>query len=149
MWTRQKQRVATDSWRSLGCRTTPLEYWSKTKPTVEPRWAKQQTKMLRPQLTKINSFMSGSSLCLTLDPPFIIGKYNSGKNNQPQFNEPHLIHKHHLVGVCLRWVSLDIWGVKKLELTKNVETIQSDAEYVLNHKTRFIWTTFKTRIINS
>ena len=42
MRTRQK-RVATDTWRSLGCRTTPLEHWSKRKPTVEPRWAKQQT----------------------------------------------------------------------------------------------------------
>ena len=44
MRTRQKQRVATDTWRSLGCRTTPLEHWSKRKPIVEPRWAKQQTK---------------------------------------------------------------------------------------------------------
>ena len=35
--TRQK-RVATDTWRSLGCRTTPLEHWSKRKPTVEPRF---------------------------------------------------------------------------------------------------------------
>ena len=43
MRTRQK-RVATDTWRSLGCRTTPLEHCSKRKPTVEPRWAKQQTK---------------------------------------------------------------------------------------------------------
>ena len=41
--TRQKQRVATDTWRSFGCRTTPLEHWSKRKPTVEPRWAKHQT----------------------------------------------------------------------------------------------------------
>ena len=40
MKTRQK-RVATDTWRSLTCRTTPLEHWSKIKPTVEPRWAKQ------------------------------------------------------------------------------------------------------------
>ena len=65
MRTRQK-RVATDTWRSLGCRTTPLEHWSKRKPTVEPRWAKQQTKTLRPKPTKINSFMSGPSLSLTL-----------------------------------------------------------------------------------
>ena len=43
MRTRQ-ERVATDTWRSLGYRTTPLEHWSKRKPTVEPRWAKQQTK---------------------------------------------------------------------------------------------------------
>ena len=61
--TRKKQRVATEIWRSLGCRTTPLEYWSKKKKkkkkkkTVEPTWAKQQTKKLRPQRTKINSFM--------------------------------------------------------------------------------------------
>ena len=27
-------------------RTTPLEHWSRRKPTVEPRWAKQQTKKL-------------------------------------------------------------------------------------------------------
>ena len=58
MRTRQK-RVATDTWRFLGCRTTPLEHWSKRKPTVEPRLAKQQTKKLRPKPTKINSFMSG------------------------------------------------------------------------------------------
>ena len=62
MRTRQKQRVATDTWRSLACRTTPLDHWSKRKPTVEPRWAKQQTKKVRPQATKINSFMSGPSL---------------------------------------------------------------------------------------
>ena len=67
MRTRQK-RVATDTWRSLGCRTTPLEHWSKRKPTVEPRWAKQQTKKLRPKPIKINSFMSGPSLSLTPDP---------------------------------------------------------------------------------
>ena len=65
MRTRQK-RVATDTWRSLGCRTTPLEHWSRRKPTVEPRWAKQQTKQLRPKPTKINSFMSGPSLSLQL-----------------------------------------------------------------------------------
>ena len=57
MRTRQKC-VAIDTWRSLGCRTTPLEHWSRRKPTVEPRWAKQQTKKLRPKPTKINSFMS-------------------------------------------------------------------------------------------
>ena len=68
MRTRQK-RVATDTWRSLGCRTTPLEHWSRRKPTVEPRWAKQQTKKLRPKPTKINSFMSGPSLSLAPDPP--------------------------------------------------------------------------------
>ena len=68
MRTRQKC-VATDTWRSLGCRTTPLEHWSRRKPTVEPRWAKQQTKKLRPKPTKINSFMSGPSLSLTPDPP--------------------------------------------------------------------------------
>ena len=28
---------------SLGCRTTPLEHWSKRKPTVEPRWANSAT----------------------------------------------------------------------------------------------------------
>ena len=60
MRTRQKC-VATDTWRSLGCRTTSLEHWSRRKPTVEPRWAKQQTKKLRPKPTKINSFMSGLS----------------------------------------------------------------------------------------
>ena len=68
MRTRQ-ERVATDTWRSLGYRTTPLEHWSKRKPTVEPRSAKQQTKKLRPNPTKINSFMSGPSSSLTPDPP--------------------------------------------------------------------------------
>ena len=38
--TRQK-RVATDTWRSLGCRTTPLEHWSRRKPTVEPRCSQE------------------------------------------------------------------------------------------------------------
>ena len=55
MRTRQKS-VATDTWRSLGCRTTPLEYWSRRKPTVEPRWAKQQTKKLRPK--ELSSWLS-------------------------------------------------------------------------------------------
>ena len=68
MRTRQKC-VANDTWRSLGCQTTPLEHWSRRKQTVEPRWAKQQTKKLRPKPTKINSFMSGPSLSLTPDPP--------------------------------------------------------------------------------
>ena len=65
MRTRQ-ERVATDTWRSLGCRTTPLEHWSKRKPTVEPRWAKQQTKKPRPKPTKTNSPTPGGvmSLCL-------------------------------------------------------------------------------------
>ena len=67
MRTRQK-RVATDTWRSLGCRTTPLEHWSRRKPTVEPRWAKQQTKKFRPKPIKINSFMSGPSLSLDARP---------------------------------------------------------------------------------
>ena len=49
MRTRQK-RVATDTWRSLGCQTTPLKHWSRRKPTVEPRWAKQQTRCAAPFL---------------------------------------------------------------------------------------------------
>ena len=65
----RQERVATDTQRSPGCRTTPLEHWSKRKPTVEPWWAKQQTKKLRPKPTKINSFMSGPSSSLTPDPP--------------------------------------------------------------------------------
>ena len=36
MRTRQ-ECVATDTQRSPGCLTTPLEHWSKRKPTVEPR----------------------------------------------------------------------------------------------------------------
>ena len=62
-----KQRWGLD--RNNVLRPTPGDpwgveqhHWSKRKPTVEPRWAKQQTKKLRPQLTKINSFMSGPSL---------------------------------------------------------------------------------------
>ena len=35
MRTRQKQRVVTDTWKPLGCRTTPLEHWRKRKSTVE------------------------------------------------------------------------------------------------------------------
>ena len=60
-------------------RPTPGDPWgveqhhwntgAEEKPTVEPRWAKQQTKKLRPKPTKINSFMSGPSLSLTPDPP--------------------------------------------------------------------------------
>ena len=45
MRTRQ-ERVATDTRRSPGRRTTPLEHWSKRKPTVEPRWAKQPRYLL-------------------------------------------------------------------------------------------------------
>ena len=60
MRTRQKC-VATDTWRSLGCRTTPLEHWSRRKPTVEPRWAKQQTKKLRLKPTKTSKFSEFSS----------------------------------------------------------------------------------------
>ena len=67
--TRQKKRVATDTRRSPGCRTTPLEHCSTRKPTVEPRWVKQQTKKFRPQPIKINCFMSGPSMSLTPDPP--------------------------------------------------------------------------------
>ena len=65
---RQKQRVATDTWRPLGCQTTALEHWSEGKPTVEPRWTKQQTKKTPALTTKMNSFMSGLSLSLTPDP---------------------------------------------------------------------------------
>ena len=64
----RQERVVTDTWRSPGCRTAALEHWSKMKQTVEPRWAKQQTKKLRPKPTKINSFMSGPSSSLTPDP---------------------------------------------------------------------------------
>ena len=46
MRTRQKQSVATDTWRSLKCRTTPLEHWSKRKATVEHRWARQEVNSL-------------------------------------------------------------------------------------------------------
>ena len=64
----RQERVVTDTRRSPGCRTTPLEHWSKRKQTVEPRWAKQQTKKLRPKPTKINSFMSGPSSSLMPNP---------------------------------------------------------------------------------
>ena len=72
---------------SLGCRTTPLEHWSKRKPTVEPRWrwAKQQTKKLWPQSTKINSFTSGPSLSLTPDPPACISILRTNAENFPLF----------------------------------------------------------------
>ena len=64
MRTRQ-ERVATDTRRSPGCRTTPLEHWSKRKPTVEPRWAKQQTKKLRPKPTKINTWAANDHRAAT------------------------------------------------------------------------------------
>ena len=96
MRTRQKC-VATDTWRSLGCRTTPLEHWSRRKPTVEPRWAKQQTKKLRPKPTKINSFMSGPSLSLTPDPPACNYPANCRKNTPPYIEYlSHLSHPRHL-----------------------------------------------------
>ena len=34
-----------------GVSNYPLKHWSKRKPTIEPRWAKQRTKKLRPQPT--------------------------------------------------------------------------------------------------
>ena len=34
-----------DTWRSLGCETTPLKYRSKRKPLVESRMTKQQTRL--------------------------------------------------------------------------------------------------------
>ena len=46
--TRQK-RAATDTWRSLGCRTTPLEHWSKRKPTVEVNENSRECHNQRPQ----------------------------------------------------------------------------------------------------
>ena len=49
MRTRHKQRVATDTWRSLGCRTTPLEHWSKRKPTVEPGGPSNRQKSFGPK----------------------------------------------------------------------------------------------------
>ena len=60
MRTRQ-ERVATDTWRSLGYRTTPLEHGAKENQQLNPGGPNNQTKKLRPQLTKINSFMSGPS----------------------------------------------------------------------------------------
>ena len=62
MRTRQKC-VATDTWRFLGCRTTPLEHWSRRKPTVEPRWAKQQTKKIRPNLFILVSWGRSFLVC--------------------------------------------------------------------------------------
>ena len=92
MRTRQK-RVATDTWRSLGCRTTPLEHWSKRKPTVEPRWAKQQTKKLRPKPTKIKSFMSGPLLSLTPDPTGVQLKREAKLLTVIGLNSKHADHR--------------------------------------------------------
>ena len=47
-----RYNVFRGSWRSLECQTTPLKILSKRESPVEPRWAKKQTKKLRPQPTK-------------------------------------------------------------------------------------------------
>ena len=134
MRTRQK-RVATDTWRSLGCRTTPLEHWSKRKPTVEPRWAKQQTKKLRPKPTKINSFMSGPSLSLMPDPPAC------------NFSKQDMI----VLNVCLfcliKQVSLNI---SILNSNKKCNSVSITRMPLLKHKVQlylyslsiFVWRTF-------
>ena len=90
MRTRQK-RIAADTWGSLGCRTTPLEHWSKRKPTVEPRWAKQQTKKLRSQPTEINSFMSGPSLSLSQKEPKLYSMIKNARQDSQGISAP--IHK--------------------------------------------------------
>ena len=71
MRTRQK-RVATDTLRSWGVEHHHWRTLEQTKTnslTPMGQWAKQQTKKLRPQPSKINSFMSGPSLSLTPGPP--------------------------------------------------------------------------------
>ena len=51
MRTRQKQCVATGTWRSLGCRTTPLE--QKKTQQLNPGGPINRQKKIRPQPTKI------------------------------------------------------------------------------------------------
>ena len=84
MRTRQKC-VATDTWRSLWCRTTPPEHRSRRKPTAEPRRAKQQTKKLRPKPTKTNSPTPGPPPSPTPDPP---ARNQRGKqSHQPRLGQ--------------------------------------------------------------
>ena len=61
MRTRQK-RVATDTWRSLGCRTTPLEHWRKRQPTNEPRYKTYETDL---NSCKNNKLVFVFDFCLT------------------------------------------------------------------------------------
>ena len=61
---------ATDTWRSLECRTTPLVHWSIWNPTVEPRWAYQQFKKAPAQTQLKFLFLCRGLHCsLTPDPP--------------------------------------------------------------------------------
>ena len=105
MRTRQKQRVATDTWRSLVCQTRPLQYRSKRKPKVEPRWAKQKTTN-RPQPTKINSFKSGPSFCLTPDPRRAI-KEGSKVINRDWFNHYACYLSHYIYVICNTFVTYE------------------------------------------
>ena len=55
-----RYNVLCDRWRSLVCQPTQLEIRSNRRSSVEPWWTKQQTKELRFQPAKINSFRSGN-----------------------------------------------------------------------------------------
>ena len=68
MRTRQKQRAATDTRRSPGCRTTPPEHRSKRKQTNSRTPAGQATDKKAPDPTNQNK-QSGPSPRPTPDPP--------------------------------------------------------------------------------
>ena len=65
----QQKRVATDTWRSLRCRATHWNTRANENQHLNIGGPSNRQKKLRPQPTKINSFMSGPSLSLTPDPP--------------------------------------------------------------------------------
>ena len=56
MGIRQKQRVPTDTWRSLECRTTHSNTRAKESKQLNHGWPNNRQKKLRPQPTKIHSF---------------------------------------------------------------------------------------------
>ena len=77
--TRQIQRVAWQleiPWKS----NNTTENLKKRESPVEPRWAKQQTKMLQPQPTKMNSFQLGPLKTLLNPTSLVTGKVTGPKN---------------------------------------------------------------------
>ena len=90
MRTRQKC-VATDTRRSLGCRTTPLEHWSRRKPTVEPRSTRGWSGGFplwgsSPTLRLIRLTMSAMILAGCTNPNKKIKKERKNVNNYPGRN---------------------------------------------------------------
>ena len=72
-----------DTWRSLGCQTTPLEYWSKQKQPVEPWWAEKQKCKVLGQIILWIVFKSGPSKSLNHDP--LVCNLRRKQSSQPWF----------------------------------------------------------------